>query len=418
MSFGPRLSALRQRAISINRAVESGPPETARTRAETRASGANNAFASAAETGAASSAADTLLFSLDPLPHRGRRARKFAHDFSERRAGRLLLAERRKRLSEAQKRIGRLGGGFVFGRDVEEGFRRVAEAVALEHAFAEPIGGVAGEPIIGILAQETVEGVFGERVVLAQHIAVSEIVFVARGLRGRERGQRAAGSRVLRRLPRLWAAWRSHGCEIERRGGAASAGRADRRLTRIGARYRGPAGRVDRAERMGRAGRIRILGGIERIAAPAGRCGRRRRRRQVLRARLRRRPRHALFLHAADLALELLIAKLQLLDRPGHLPNLGFEALEPQHEIGALRRALCARGRRAAAHALTSVENAEQTERPFGLLCPSPAQNGVRRRHRREDERGCRRHTKREACHGDLAVLEPWNTIRIPASKL
>jgi hypothetical protein len=135
---------------------------------------------------------------------------------------------------------------------------------------------------------------------------------------------------------------------------------------------------------------------------------------------LRRSPRHALFLHAADLALELLIAKLQLLDRPGHLPNLSFEALEPQHEIGALRRALCARAcaRRAAAHALTSVENAKQTERPFGLLRPSPAQNGVRRRHRREDERGCRRHTKREACHGGLAVLEPWNTIRIPASKL
>src|SRR5262249_59474601 len=104
MSFGPRLSALRQRAISTNSAVESGPPETARTRAETRASGANNAFASAAETGAASSAADTLLFSLDPLPHRGRRARKLAHDFSARRARRLLLAEHGQRLSQAQQR--------------------------------------------------------------------------------------------------------------------------------------------------------------------------------------------------------------------------------------------------------------------------------------------------------------------------
>src|SRR5262245_22935106 len=118
MIFVPRLSAPRQRAISINSAVESGPPETARTRAPTRASGANNAFASAAETGAASSAADTLLFSLDHLPHRGRRARTFAHEFSEGRAGRLLVGERGKRLSEAQKRIGRLGGGFVFGRDV------------------------------------------------------------------------------------------------------------------------------------------------------------------------------------------------------------------------------------------------------------------------------------------------------------
>ncbi len=96
MSFGPRLNALRQRAISISSAVESGPPETAKTRAQTRASGANNLFASAAETGAASSAADTLLFSLDPLLHRGRCARKFAQDFSERRAGRVLLPERGK----------------------------------------------------------------------------------------------------------------------------------------------------------------------------------------------------------------------------------------------------------------------------------------------------------------------------------
>src|SRR5262245_50818354 len=274
MSFGPCLNALRQRAISINSAVESGPPETARTRAETRASGANNAFASAAETGAASSAADTLLFSLDPLLHRGRCARKFAQDFSERRAGRLLLPERGKRLSEAQKRIGCLGGGLVFGRDLEKGFRRVAEALALEHAFAEPVGGVADEPIIRIFAQEAMEGVFSERVVLAQHIAISEIVFVARGLRGRERSERAAGSRVLRRLPRQRAARRSHGCEIERRGSAASAGSADRRLASIRARDRRSAGLVDgAAERVGRAGRVRILGGIERVAAPAGRCG-------------------------------------------------------------------------------------------------------------------------------------------------
>src|SRR5258708_517591 len=82
--------------------------------------------------------------------------------------------------------MGCLSGGLVFGRDVEEGFRRVAEALALEHAFAEPIGGVADEPIIGISTQEAMEGVFSERVVLAQHIAVSEIVFVAPGLCGRD----------------------------------------------------------------------------------------------------------------------------------------------------------------------------------------------------------------------------------------
>src|SRR5262249_14250596 len=160
------------------------------------------------------------------------------------------------RLSEAQKRIGRLGGGFVFGRDVEEGFRRVAEAVALEHAFAEPIGGVAGEPIIGIFAQEATEGVFGERIVLAQHIAIREIVFVARVRGGGGGGARAGGSWVVRRLSRRRAAWRPHGCEIERRGSATSAGSADRRLARICANDGRPAGRVDGAERVRRPWRI------------------------------------------------------------------------------------------------------------------------------------------------------------------
>src|SRR5882672_5872211 len=136
ISFGPLLRALRQRVASISSAVESGPPDTARTSAETWTREPNNVFASAAETGAASSAADTLLFSLDTLLHARRRARKLAHDFAERRAGRFLLAELRKRLPKAKQRIGRLGGGFEFGRDVEEDFRRVTKALALEQAFA------------------------------------------------------------------------------------------------------------------------------------------------------------------------------------------------------------------------------------------------------------------------------------------
>src|SRR5262249_56997393 len=107
---------------------------------------------------------------------------------------------------------------------------------AVAEAWGENMGGVAREPIVGIFAQEAVESVFSERVVFAQHIAISEIIFVARGLRGRERGERAAGSGVLRRLPRLRAAWRPHGCGIGRRGRAASAGSADRRLARSRAR--------------------------------------------------------------------------------------------------------------------------------------------------------------------------------------
>src|SRR6476660_2072923 len=120
-------------------AVESGPPETARTRAKASASGSNSVFASAAETGAASSAADTLLFSLDTLLHARRCTGKFTQDFAERRAGRFLLAERGKRLPKPQKCVGRLRGSLVFGRDREEGFRRVAEALTLEPAFTETI---------------------------------------------------------------------------------------------------------------------------------------------------------------------------------------------------------------------------------------------------------------------------------------
>src|SRR6266540_1375133 len=347
MSFGPRFSARRQRAMSSSSVVESGPPETARTRAGAWTSGANSAFASAAETGAASSAADTLLFSLDPLLHRRRRAWELAQHFAERCAGRFLLAERGERLPKAQKRIGSFGDGFIFGRDGEEGFRGVAVALALEHAFAQPIGGIPDEPIIGIFAQEAAEGVFGEGVVLAQHIAIGEVVFVARGLRGRERGKRTTASRpAARRLPRHGAVRRPHAREVKRRAGGASARSADRLLARIGAHARRRAGRSDRAQRVRRTGRVRILEGIERVAALAGRC----RGRRILRARLHRRSRRALLLHAADLALELLVAKLQLLDSSGQLPDLGFEALEAHNEIGTreLRGLIGGRGRRGA----------------------------------------------------------------------
>src|SRR5215471_2444463 len=326
-SFGATFSRPCQRAMSSSSPVESGPPETARTRVGKRRSEANSAFASAAETGAAASAVDTLLFSLDPLLHPRRRAGEFARHFAERCAGRLLLAERGERLSQPQKRVGGLGDGFMFGRDVEEGFRGIAKALPLEHAFTQPIRRVADEPIIGISAQERAEGVFGEGIVLAQHISVGEVVYVARGLRRWKRGKRAvADSGVARRWPGHSAVGRRDGSDIERRGG----------------------GGVHRPQRVRRTGRVRVLQGVEGVAAPAGRCGGRRGR--ILRARLHGRSRRALLLHAADLAFELLVAKLQLLNRSGQLPNLAFQPLDVQHGVGAgdLPRAVRARGWRAA----------------------------------------------------------------------
>src|SRR5262245_58600826 len=123
---------------------------------------------------------------------------------------------------------------------------------------------------------------------------------------------------------------------------------------------------------MRRTGRVRVLHGIEGVAAPTGWCGGRRGR--ILRARLHRRSRRALLLHAADLAFELLVTKLQLLNRSGQLPNLAFQPLDAQHGVGAgdLPRAVRARGWRAAlaAQPFASVENSKQAERAFALLRP------------------------------------------------
>src|SRR6185503_6095846 len=287
-------------------AVDSGPPETARTRAVALASGANSVFASAAETGAASSAADTLLFSLDTLLHTGRCTGKLAQDLAERRAGGFLLAERGKRLSKPQQRVRRLGGRLIFGRDVEESFGRVAVALTLEQAFAQPIGGVPGHAVAGISAQEAAKALLGECIVLAQHVAIGEVVLVTRGLRGRQRGDhRAAGVGIAKRGSGRTAR-RTHGRQVERSACPTSTGGADRLAGGIrghrwqhGCRRHGcrTAGSVDRAQCVRRAGRIRILRRIKGIAAPAGRTRRgwtRWLRWRILRARLQCRARTAL----------------------------------------------------------------------------------------------------------------------------
>src|SRR5215203_3323778 len=118
-SCGPLFSAARQRAAKTSNAVESGPPETARTRAGAWTRSANSDFASAVETGAAS-AADTLLFPFDALLHADGRPRIFAQDLAERGAGRFLLAQCGERLAEPKERIRRLAGGLKFCRDGKE----------------------------------------------------------------------------------------------------------------------------------------------------------------------------------------------------------------------------------------------------------------------------------------------------------
>ncbi len=135
--------------------------------------------------------------------------------------------------------------------------------------------------------------------------------------------------------------------QIERSARGAAAGRTDRRLiVRVLARAR------DRrfvAEHARRAGRIRMLRGIEHVGAVAGRGGRRRvdRRRRRHRARGCAGGRSALgaklleailgvVLHALELHLELLVAVLQLLDRAGELAQRAFHAVEADRQIAGI----------------------------------------------------------------------------------
>src|SRR5581483_2981962 len=93
-SFGPLLSALRQRAASHSSAVESGPPETASTSTGNCSRPEKSCLASDCETDDASAVA-TLLFLGDVALHLRRGLRIFASDLGERGAGRLLLMQRR-----------------------------------------------------------------------------------------------------------------------------------------------------------------------------------------------------------------------------------------------------------------------------------------------------------------------------------
>src|SRR5580700_9593072 len=224
MSFGARLSRFAQRAASTRSAVESGPPDTASTSPGKCSRPRNSAFASPSAT--AASAVGTLLFPVDALLHAHRGARIFAQHLAQRGAGRFLFAERRKRHAEAQQRIGRPRGGVILGRHREEGFRRIAIALALKQCFAHPELRLGRQAIARILAQERSELVRGGTVVLVLQIAVSEIEFVLGRIARRQRRLHGAGAaRIDRRRRRQCAArrgttrrWRRGGAgQIERR---------------------------------------------------------------------------------------------------------------------------------------------------------------------------------------------------------
>ena len=66
-------------------------------------------------------------------------------------------------MTKPQQRLGRAGAGLVFGRDRKEHFGSVAIALALEHAFAQPVLRIRDRAVTGEAAQEVAKTVFSQR---------------------------------------------------------------------------------------------------------------------------------------------------------------------------------------------------------------------------------------------------------------
>src|SRR5689334_19749567 len=166
------------------RAVESAPPETARITRPEWGNDANSPAISCSEIPAAASAMDTLLFPLDRLSDTERGAGIFAADLREGAAGSVLLAHLSERLAKPQQRIGRLGRRRVIARHQQEQLGGVAIFLTLEQGLAQPVIGVRCARVARVFLQEIAKALFGEAVILAQHIAIREVELVARGRRG------------------------------------------------------------------------------------------------------------------------------------------------------------------------------------------------------------------------------------------
>src|SRR5687767_14610298 len=128
-------------------------------------------------TGAAL-ALDPLLLAVHGGFDAARGARIFPRHLAQRRTGRFLFLQSRQRLSEPQQRVGRLGRLVELGGDREEGFRGVAILLALEKALAEPVLRIRDQGIARMLLREVAHGLFGQRIVLALHVADAEIELV------------------------------------------------------------------------------------------------------------------------------------------------------------------------------------------------------------------------------------------------
>src|SRR6185312_17540096 len=183
MSLGPRASPARQRAASSMRAVESGPPDTASSTAGSASRSWNSAAASAGvilelcsegmtgrDDGSRAARRQSAVLFLQLLRGRALHARRgvriFASDLRERCASRLFLMQRRERLAEPEQSVRRLAAVLMLGRQREEGFRRLAIMLLLIERLAEPVLRVGYELLVRMLAQEVLEGLHGQPVIL------------------------------------------------------------------------------------------------------------------------------------------------------------------------------------------------------------------------------------------------------------
>ncbi len=179
-SRGPVLRAWRQRAASSSSAVESGPPETARTRAE----GIGERIKQRLRLGGGDrrrivSSGHASVLARHPASRRPMHGETLRRTSPSDAQAASFSPSAASDCPSRRSASGALRGSLVFGRDREEGFRRVAVALTLEQAFTEPVGGVAGERSPGYLLRKLRKPSSGEGVVLAQHVSHRRVVFVA-----------------------------------------------------------------------------------------------------------------------------------------------------------------------------------------------------------------------------------------------
>src|SRR5712692_819489 len=251
--------------MRYSNAVESGPPETASTRAGSAVRSANNASASASPT--ASLTAGTLLFPLDRLLDGRLGARIFAAHVAEGHAREFSLVHGSKRLAEPQQRFGRFGAGFIFFRQCHKGIGGFLIVLALEQAFAEAKLGFRRHPVGRIFCQKPAKCLLGKRIVPALQIPHAEIESVTRRRRRRRCRNRIGAGRAWVSLPRTHrksAGTRVHTCScsrsrtIGRRLYASSSLRRDHRR-----RLRG-----NRTQHSRCSGSVGVFGWIECVRTP------------------------------------------------------------------------------------------------------------------------------------------------------